>query len=608
MLDLQAQYLPAKETAGPRAVSPAIHNRKPAARQNSFTRALDRASNLKSQQNQPTDTETDRINLAQDDRSDTAKTLPWTRPDAKIQATSKKSEPDSEQASLKPDNTSQASIDEADSQLASTGDQTENSELDAAFVSDISQLVIVAADAQIANNQIITSNISSSVDPENNSSIQADSLAVNAALAEVDLAAPDLIQAMAVPVSADSELKLTRIGDQPAIPALEPGVVPTTGTGIEIPSQVTSQGQPQADSSQVQSLIVLAATGQNVSVSEPAAVIELTAVNELTVANEMTAATQPNTTAVKTSDLITELVAPVQETAETTPAAKQSTQQDEPVKQESADESGNKVGVNPEKTATTPEEIRLKILEKLLQVSSQKSSDDPANSNLKKLLTEEIQRMRVEKPASEPSISLEAPATKTQPELNQLLTGVEKLLLSPSKTGLDVQTSSSQLPAANVDPQDLVEQIVKNVELLNKASSSEMKIQLKPEFLGKMMIKIALEDGVVTARFITESQQVKHLLEANMGSLKQSLESQGLRVDRTEVNVQLDNGGSFHGNDSGRQQMWQEYAERNSYNRLSSQAHDDYSGVQDLALDPYGETNSMHTVTVLGDGRVDFMI
>lgn len=135
-----------------------------------------------------------------------------------------------------------------------------------------------------------------------------------------------------------------------------------------------------------------------------------------------------------------------------------------------------------------------------------------------------------------------------------------------------------------------------------------MKIQLKPEFLGKMMIKIALEDGVVTARFITESQQVKHLLEANMGSLKQSLESQGLRVDRTEVNVQLDNGGAFHGNDSGRQQMWQEYAERNNYNRLSSQARDEYGGVQDLALEPYGETNSMNTAAMLGDGKVDFMI
>jgi len=601
VLDLQAQYLPAKETAGPRAVSPAIHNRKPAARQNSFTRALDRASDLKSQQNQPADTEKDRINLARDDRSDTAKTLPWARPDAKIQTTPKKSEPDSEQASLKPDNTSQASIDEADSQLASTGDKTENSELDAAFVSDISQLVIVVADAQIANNQIINSNNSSGVDAENSSSIQVDSLAVNAAPAEVEIAAPILVQSMAEPVSADNELKPTQIGDQPAIPALEPGVVPTTGTGIEIPSQVTSQVQPQADS-RVQSLIVLAATGQDVSVSEP------DAVNELTATEGNPAATQPNTTAVKTADLQADMVAPVQETAETTPTAKQSTQQDEPVKQESADESGNKVVMNPEKTATTPEELRLKILEKLLQASSEKSSDDPANTNLKKLLTEEIQRMRAEKPAAEPSISLEAPASKTQPELNQLLTGVEKLLLSPSKTGLDVQTSSAQLPASNVDPQDLVEQIVKNVELLNKASSSEMKIQLKPEFLGKMMIKIAIEDGVVTARFTTESQQVKHLLEANMGSLKQSLESQGLRVDRTEVNVQLDNGGAFHGNDSGRQQMWQEYAERNNYNRLSSQARDEYGGVQDLTLEPYGETNSMNTAAMLGDGKVDFMI
>jgi len=84
-----------------------------------------------------------------------------------------------------------------------------------------------------------------------------------------------------------------------------------------------------------------------------------------------------------------------------------------------------------------------------------------------------------------------------------------------------------------------------------------MKIQLQPEFLGKMIIKIALEDGLLTARFITDNNQVKHLLESNLAALRQSLEAQGIRVERTEVNVQLDSGGTFGGYQEGRQELWQ---------------------------------------------------
>ncbi|NLW90324.1 MAG: hypothetical protein GXY34_01815 [Syntrophomonadaceae bacterium] len=108
-----------------------------------------------------------------------------------------------------------------------------------------------------------------------------------------------------------------------------------------------------------------------------------------------------------------------------------------------------------------------------------------------------------------------------------------------------------------VDVKSIIDQVVQKAELIVKANSSEMKIQLEPEFLGKMTIKIALEDGLLTARFITENHQVKHLLENNMASLRQSLEAQGIRVEKTEVNVQLESGGTFGGYQEGRQEMWQ---------------------------------------------------
>ncbi len=108
-----------------------------------------------------------------------------------------------------------------------------------------------------------------------------------------------------------------------------------------------------------------------------------------------------------------------------------------------------------------------------------------------------------------------------------------------------------------VDVKSIIDQVVQKAELVVKANSSEMKIQLEPEFLGKMTIKIALEDGLLTARFITDNHQVKHLLENNMASLRQSLDAQGIKVEKTEVNVQLEQGGNFGGYQEGRQEMWQ---------------------------------------------------
>jgi vancomycin resistance protein YoaR len=105
-------------------------------------------------------------------------------------------------------------------------------------------------------------------------------------------------------------------------------------------------------------------------------------------------------------------------------------------------------------------------------------------------------------------------------------------------------------------------EIVKKTDLMFKLNSSEMQIHLKPEFLGKMLIKVMVDDGVVTARFITENQNVKQVLEANLNSLRQSLESNGMRVEKTEVSVQLYNDGNFNNSDGG-QNMWQQQQDSN---------------------------------------------
>lgn len=85
--------------------------------------------------------------------------------------------------------------------------------------------------------------------------------------------------------------------------------------------------------------------------------------------------------------------------------------------------------------------------------------------------------------------------------------------------------------------QEVIRQIVEQVELIRKPGANELSVQLKPEFLGKVNLRLTIEDGLVSAKFIAENPQVKQMLESNLAQLKQSLEEQGLKFNRLEVGV-----------------------------------------------------------------------
>lgn len=166
----------------------------------------------------------------------------------------------------------------------------------------------------------------------------------------------------------------------------------------------------------------------------------------------------------------------------------------------------------------------------------------------------------------------------------------------------DLQPTSRPM----VEGRELVDQVVKKMQLLQRPNLSEMRIQLKPEVLGKMMVKIMVEEGVVTARFLTDNHQVRQLLEANMGLLRQNLEASGLKVDRTEVNVALDNGRNFDQQER-QQALWQQPdSQQNSASEQELQQYLFYG----LGGEPEGEEYlpGLEEQYGLHYGRVNFMV
>ncbi len=88
---------------------------------------------------------------------------------------------------------------------------------------------------------------------------------------------------------------------------------------------------------------------------------------------------------------------------------------------------------------------------------------------------------------------------------------------------------------------DVVNQVMEQAKVILGQDKSEMVIQLKPDHLGKLELKVVTEQGIVAAKFIAESQQVKEIIETNMQLLKDSLQKQGIAVDGVSVQVGQDN-------------------------------------------------------------------
>lgn len=183
-----------------------------------------------------------------------------------------------------------------------------------------------------------------------------------------------------------------------------------------------------------------------------------------------------------------------------------------------------------------------------------KTDHNQSQTDIKKLIGSEINRINGVKPTttSNSTLMTEQPVLNEEETPSTNLTKLEQL-----NTKTDTRVFQTNVNNRPVEVKEVIDQIVKKAELLIKQNASEIKINLKPEFLGKMTIKIAVEEGIVTARFLTENLQVKHLLESNLNTLRQSLESQGIRVEKTEVNVQLNNGGMFDGSENGRESRWE---------------------------------------------------
>lgn len=119
--------------------------------------------------------------------------------------------------------------------------------------------------------------------------------------------------------------------------------------------------------------------------------------------------------------------------------------------------------------------------------------------------------------------------TNTTASATPLMAGTSTSLANALATGLANQSGD----ASSANAQD----IIRNAQILMKNGGGEMKMQLKPEGVGDVTLKVAVKDGQVGIQMVTENDSAKKALESGLEDLKTSLAQHKLHVDAVKIEV-----------------------------------------------------------------------
>jgi flagellar hook-length control protein FliK len=107
---------------------------------------------------------------------------------------------------------------------------------------------------------------------------------------------------------------------------------------------------------------------------------------------------------------------------------------------------------------------------------------------------------------------------------------------------LSVPEGKSSVATSRMLDESVMTQIAEKLHTAVRSGITEIRIQLRPESLGEVKLRIRVDGDVVFARIQVESQQIKQIVETNLQSLKDALSFQHLQAGSLEVSVGSDGG------------------------------------------------------------------
>ena len=160
----------------------------------------------------------------------------------------------------------------------------------------------------------------------------------------------------------------------------------------------------------------------------------------------------------------------------------------------------------------------------------------------KETKTNDLQKEGKEVQVKEDSRISEVPETKSSKDnKNEAHDGAAKgnILLdniANKVTETVVETADSTF--TYTEARQVMDQVIERNHVAVKPDTSDIEMMLHPASLGAVNVHLSSKEGMVTAQFTTQNEQVKAILEAQMIELKETFEARGVKVDNIEVSVQ----------------------------------------------------------------------
>lgn len=87
------------------------------------------------------------------------------------------------------------------------------------------------------------------------------------------------------------------------------------------------------------------------------------------------------------------------------------------------------------------------------------------------------------------------------------------------------------------DRENLFPKLVQTMETIVQEERTEVRIQLKPDHLGELKIKLSMERGIMMAEFVVENQAVREVIASQLPQLQTALQNHGTQVADLSVSI-----------------------------------------------------------------------
>jgi flagellar hook-length control protein FliK len=106
-----------------------------------------------------------------------------------------------------------------------------------------------------------------------------------------------------------------------------------------------------------------------------------------------------------------------------------------------------------------------------------------------------------------------------------------------SMTANEAAAAVPGIPAPSTEHEANIRQIMNQAQYLIKKGGGEMNVQMSPEGMGQIHMKVLVENGRVNVQMAAQTDEAKKTLESGLSDLKNSLAAHKLSMDHVKIDV-----------------------------------------------------------------------